>query len=130
MMKFSLALTMSAVSGTRLGGSSVEAMYEELQASNGDDFWLQRGDGNSDEWWWSTDMNEVYDLGEDIWYTDDTDQDDGCEGSELHTIGTKIIGQSESAPSLDVSDAEDDDSDWSLEDYEDDEDAADWGPLT
>ena len=62
MMKFSLALTVSAVSGTRLGGSLVEAIYEELQAANSDDSWLQRGDNIGDEWW-SADMNELYDLG-------------------------------------------------------------------
>ena len=62
MMKFSLALIVSAVSGTSLGGSLVEAMYETLQAANSDDSWLQRGDDIGDEWWLA-DMDEMYDLG-------------------------------------------------------------------
>ena len=127
MMKFSLALIVSAVSGTSLGGSLVEAMYETLQAAKSDDSWLQRGDDIGDEWWLA-DMDEMYDLGSDIWYVGDADQDD-----ELHTIGTKIIGQSDcdqSAALLGAWDDEDDDNIWSLEDFEDDEDADDWGPLT
>ena len=82
MMKFSLALIVSAVSGTRLGDGLVEAMYETLQAATSDDSWLQRGDDIGDEWW-SADMDEMYDLGSDIWYVGDADQDD-----ELYTIGT------------------------------------------
>ena len=40
MLRFALALTVSAVSGTTLGNRLLGSVYEELFSGSGDDFWL------------------------------------------------------------------------------------------
>lgn len=91
-----LLMTASAVSATSLSGclaEIAEGVYQEHFAS-GDDFWLARGGDEIDnEWWWSTDMDEMYDLGQDngdsnaageLWYLADfekwVDDDDSVGG--------------------------------------------------
>ena len=65
MMKFALALTSTAVYATKLG-SLDDDNIQVIPILTTDDAWLQRDDIDN-EWWWNTDFDEVYDLGEDFW---------------------------------------------------------------
>ena len=131
MTKFALAILYStlscAVSGTRLGLDCLEDVYQDIFAE-GDDFWLERGDLDIDnEWWWSTDMGEMYDLGQqDDWYAADFDEDD-------EQVGDKGPKESDDWGDLKFDDGEgsDNDDEFLLEEggFEDREDKDDWATL-
>ena len=117
MIKFALAILMSAsaVSGTRLG--CLEDVYQELFAGD-DDFWLERDDIEN-EWWWTTDMSEMYDLGQDDWFLADFEGDDQIGQGEADDWGNLSFDHPENGSDDDIGEDNDGDRD----------DSDDWATL-